>query len=68
MEINADLPHELLKAPKEFFANRSLSELAQIQGVIPLDNPSVLLGGWPEDENIDEFLEHLYKERSASRY
>ena len=68
MAINADLPHELLKSTAEFFANRSLSELAKIQGVKPLDDPSVLLGGWPEAENIDEFLEHLYKERSASRY
>ncbi|PYP86390.1 MAG: hypothetical protein DMG65_18955 [Candidatus Angelobacter sp. Gp1-AA117] len=57
---------ELLMDAKEFFANKGLSELAKTQGVRPLDNPSVLLGGWPDDENIDEFLEHTYKERSAS--
>lgn len=65
MAINAGLPPELLKGTKEFFANRSLSELAKAQGVKPLHDPSVLLGGWPEDDNIDEFLEHLDKERNA---
>lgn len=56
---------ELLMGAKEFFANKSLSELAKTQGVKPLDNPSILIGGWPADENVDEFLEKTYKERSA---
>ena len=58
--------NELLSGAKEFFADRSLSDLAKTQGVKPLDNPSVLLGGWPDGENIDEFLEHTYRERSAN--
>lgn len=56
---------ELLMGAKEFFVSKSLSELAKTQGVKPLENPSVLIGGWPADENIDEFLEKTYKERSA---
>jgi hypothetical protein len=55
----------LLVGAKEFFASKSLTDLAKSQGVKPLANPSVLIGGWPADENIDEFLEQTYKERSA---
>ena len=56
---------ELLMGAKEFFVSKSLSELAKTQGVKPLENPSLLVGGWPADEDVDEFLEKTYKERSA---
>lgn len=56
---------ELPMGAKEFFASMSLSELAKSQGVRPLENPSVLIGGWPADEDLDEFLQQTYKERSA---
>ena len=54
---------ELLMGTQEFFVNRPLSELATAQGVKPLEDPSILIGGWPVDENLDEFLEKTYKER-----
>ncbi|HLJ28653.1 MAG TPA: hypothetical protein VKY85_18235 [Candidatus Angelobacter sp.] len=56
---------ELLMETRKFFASRSLSELTKAQGVMPLDDPSILIGGWPADENLDEFLEKTYRERSA---
>jgi hypothetical protein len=47
---------ELLLGAKDFFARRSLEQLAEAQGVSPLANPAELTGGWPEDENVDEFV------------
>ena len=34
----------------------SAYELALAQGLSPIDNPSTLLGGWPEDEDFDSFM------------
>lgn len=56
---------ELLMEAKEFFVNKSFSDLAKEQGVRPLENPAVLIGGWPADEDVDEFLDKTYKERGA---
>lgn len=50
---------------KEFFTSRSIAELAKIQGVKPLKNPSELMLEWLADEDIDA-LEKIYKERRAS--
>lgn len=54
----------LLMGAKEFFASRTLEQLAQAQGVGPLTNPDVLLGGWPDEDNLDQFLEETYQTRS----
>jgi hypothetical protein len=37
----------LLIGAKEFHSGRSLQQLAEAQGVDPLNNPKVLVGGWP---------------------
>ncbi len=63
---DANPDSELLRRSQEFFANKSFSELAEAQGVKPLNDPSILIGGWPEDEDVDEFLEATYRERNAS--
>lgn len=55
---------ELLLGAKDFFASRTLKQLAEAQGVGPLDRPSDLAGVWPPDESIDEFVELTYKNRS----
>jgi hypothetical protein len=54
---------ELLLGAKDFFASRSLEQLADAQGVRPLSNPDELKGGWPDDENVDEFIETIYQGR-----
>jgi hypothetical protein len=54
---------ELLLGAKDFFASRSLEQLAEAQGVRPLTNPADLAGGWPADENIDEFVTAIYETR-----
>ncbi len=55
---------ELLLGAKDFFSSRSLQQLADAQGVRPLSNPKELAGGWPQDENIDEFVTSTYQNRS----
>ena len=54
---------ELLLGAKDFFASRSLEQLAEAQGVHPLTNPKELAGRWPNDENVDEFVEAIYESR-----
>ena len=59
-----DVVKELDAAP--FMAPHSLEELARLQGVKPLENVNALAGGFPEDENIDEFLDDIYKHRETA--
>lgn len=35
---------------------QTLSELALIQGIRPVDDPKELTGGWPKDEDVDAFI------------
>ena len=56
---------QLLVGAKEFHSGRSLQQLAEAQGVAPMDNPKVLVGGWPEGQDVDEFLEDIYSTRGA---
>ena len=55
---------ELLLGAKDFFQPRSLQQLAEAQGVRSLSNPKELAGGWPQDENVDEFVASTYQDRS----
>ena len=54
---------QLFLGEKEFRKGRSLEDLAMVQGVEPLTNPRVLAGGFPEDEDVDSFLEEIYSTR-----
>jgi hypothetical protein len=46
-----------------FAANRSIAQLAQIQNVLPMKDPSILAGGNPDDENLDDFVDDIYRAR-----
>ena len=46
-----------------FFSGYSLDKLADMQGVKKLDDASVLSGGIPETEDVDEFLKEIYEAR-----
>jgi hypothetical protein len=46
-----------------FFANRSIQELAKMQKVTALKDISVLEGGIPEDEDVDRLVEEIYAAR-----
>ncbi len=59
------ITEQLLVGAREFHSGRSLEQLAEAQGVPPLTNPKVLVGGWPEDEDVDAFLEDIYSSRGA---
>ena len=54
---------QLLVGAKDFHSGRTLQQLADAQGVQPLVNPKVLSGGFPDDEDVDEFLEDIYSSR-----
>jgi hypothetical protein len=59
------ITEQLLIGAKEFYSGRSLEQLAEAQGTAPLTNPRVLVGGWPEGDDLDEFLEDIYSSRGA---
>ncbi len=66
-EIQIDsigLMEELLVGAKNFFSGRSIEELAEAQGVRPLTDPKQLVGGWPADDDLDDFLDEIYTARS----
>jgi len=46
-----------------FFAGSSIAELAAAQNVKPLKSISVLAGGFPDDLDVDKFLEDIYSNR-----
>lgn len=46
-----------------FWRSKSYDELAFEQGVQPIDDLSVITGGWPEDEDIEQFLESIKNTR-----
>lgn len=46
-----------------FVRGWSLDQLARLQGVDPLRDPSVLAGGWPDDDDVDETLAEIYRQR-----
>ncbi len=48
---------------RSFFEPKTLKELAREQGVRPVKDISVFAGGLPEDEDIDEMLEEIYRLR-----
>ena len=48
----------------DFWEHPTIEELAKQQGVKPVEKFGDLLGNfWPEDENIDEFIEWYRKRR-----
>jgi hypothetical protein len=55
---------ELMLGARNFTAGYSIEQLAEMQGVRPLKQPDDLAGGWPLDENIDEFIDSTYGSRS----
>lgn len=44
---------------RDFWSGIDLHTLAKHQEVRPVDHFDALLGGWPEDESIDDFIAQL---------
>lgn len=51
---------------RDFFSGGSIEDLAEAQGVKPLFDPEKLAGGWPIEQELDDFLEEVYRTRSMS--
>jgi hypothetical protein len=64
-ELEQDLPS--LPASSDFWRSTDLATLAEEQGIYAVDNFQALLGGWPEDESIDDFLASVRIERQRNR-
>jgi hypothetical protein len=48
----------------DFFVGKSILELAQSQGVVPVEDIGVFAGGIPDEENVDEMLDEIYRQRA----
>jgi hypothetical protein len=55
--------HGRERSAREFFASFTLEQLAKAQGVSPIKNPKQMVGAWPEDEDVDQFLLETYQTR-----
>jgi hypothetical protein len=47
----------------DFWKGADIQMLAESQGVEPVDDFDALLGGWPEDEAVDDFIIAIRGER-----
>lgn len=47
----------------DFWEGVGMRALAESQGVQPVDDFDALLGGWPEDESVDDFVLAVRAER-----
>jgi len=56
----------LVMCAAAFLAPHSFEDLARLQGVKPVEDINILAGGFPEDEDIDEFLNDIYKHRESA--
>jgi hypothetical protein len=60
MSYSDPVPNMPEKSDSSFDAPIDLETLAVQQGVAPATNPAALLGNfWPEEENMDDFLQAL---------
>jgi hypothetical protein len=64
-ELERDLP--ALPVSGDFWRNTDLATLAESQGVYAVDNFQALLGGWPEEDSIDDFIASVRAERQRNR-
>lgn len=67
-EVLPELEEQLPATPASpaFWQSPNIQDLAERQGVKPIADFDNLLGGWPEDESIDDFLAALSDRRQDS--
>lgn len=59
-------PLNMQQSMTEFWASRSISELAQAQQVMPIAHiEDLCIDGWPADESIDKFLATIHEWRKV---
>jgi hypothetical protein len=55
---------EVERSDAAFWQNKSVSQLADEQGVKPCTDPADLSGNWPPGESIDDFLALIKRSRA----
>jgi hypothetical protein len=67
-EVLPELEEQLPATPASpaFWQGSDIQALAERQGVQPITDFDNLMGGWPEDESIDDFLAALSDWRQES--
>jgi len=60
---SANIPFPDSQFSDPFWQSKTIQEIALAQGVKPITNFDVLLGGWPEDEVNDHFEEAVERWR-----
>jgi hypothetical protein len=65
VEVLSELEQVLPSSPpaSNFWEGVDVRTLAESQGVQPVDDFDALLGGWPEDESVDDFILAIRAER-----
>lgn len=63
-ELEQDLPDT--KRCSSFWNSMDIQSLAEQQNVQPVTDLSALLGGWPDDEPLDDFLAAVREWRQAN--
>ena len=53
-ELERDLPS--MAPTLDFWQGANIATMAEQQAVHPIDDFDALLGGWPDDESIDDFV------------
>jgi hypothetical protein len=58
VEVLSDLEHFLpsTASVSDFWEDVDVHALAESQGIQPVSDFDALLGGWPEDESVDDFI------------
>src|SRR5512139_1112323 len=64
-ELERDLP--ALHSPHDFWRSADLATLAEEQGVYAVDDFQSILGGWPPEEAIDDFVAAIREERQRNQ-
>lgn len=54
---------EVDRAFEDFWSSKSAAELAVEQGVAPAADPNDLVGDWPTEETVDDFLKLIRESR-----
>lgn len=60
-ELEDELPASLNDGG--FWQGYSIERLAEQQGVLPIEDITSLMGGWPVDESVDDFLATMRQSR-----
>ena len=68
VEVLSELEDELPATAEspDFWQGSDMLILAEQQGVQPIADLGTLLGGWPEDESVDDFLAVLHQWRQEN--